>query len=142
MICGLFKIIVVAFACLLVFLAELSYKTEYYHASLCAAFIAVSVLSTFFAMKTKSNQLILYASMYLVGAIMYALMIYPATALCADYIYYEAALNFRLIIMLADSFIIGIGGISVIYRFYTMCRYGSDSDDIFDARVGIHKWAR
>ena len=142
MTCGLFKIIAVAFAFLLVFLAELSYYTEYYHASLCAAFVSVSVLSTFFAIKTKSNQLILYASIYLVGAVMYALMIHPATAFYADYIYYEAALNFRLIIILADSLIIGMGGIGVIYRFYTVCRYGSDSDDIFDARVGLYKWAR
>lgn len=142
MICGLFKIIAVAFAFLLVFLAELSYNTEYYHASLCAAFIAVSVLSTFFAIKTKSNQMILYATIYLVGAIIYALMIHPATAFYADYIYYEAPLNYRLLIILADSIIMSIGGISVIYSFYTMCRYGSDSDDIFDARVGLYKWAR
>lgn len=142
MICGLFKIIVVAFACLLVSLAELSYKTEYYHALLCAAFISVSVLSTFFAIKTRSNHLILYATIYLAGGIIYAFMINPSTAAFADWLYYDALVNYRLIIIISDSFIIGIGGISVIYRFYTMCRYGSDSDDIFDARMGLHKWAR
>lgn len=140
--CGLFKIIAVAFAYFSVFLAELSYNTEYYHAYLCAAFIAVSSLSTLLAVKTRSKLLIYYATIYLVGGILYALMVHPFTAYYADFMYYEAKLNFRLIIILADYLIIGIGGINVIYRFYTMRRYGSSSDDIFDARMGLYKWAR
>lgn len=140
--CGFLKIIVVALAFVFVKLAELSFHTEYYYAALSAAFVVTACLSTFFAIKTKSKCLVYYASIYIIGSILYALMLIPMLTASIDYLYYGAEVNFRLIIILADSFIIGTGGINVIHRLYTLRRYGSSSDDIFDARVGLHKWAR
>ncbi|ANJ65528.1 DUF4059 superfamily protein [Pseudoalteromonas virus vB_PspP-H6/1] len=140
--CGLLKIVVVALAFVFVKLAELSFHTEYYHAALSAAFVVTACFSTLFAIKTKSKHLVYYASIYIVGAILYALMLIPILAVSVDYVYYGAELNFGLIILLADSFIIGTGGINVIYRIYCLRRFGSSGDDIFDARMGLHKWAR
>lgn len=142
LLCGLAKIIVVALAFVFFKLAELSFHTEYYYAACCAAFIATACLATLFGMATKSNLLMIYSSIYIVGGLLYSLMMIPEIAMSIDHIYYDSKINFSLIITFADSFIIVTGGINVIYRFYTMCRYGSDSDDFFDARVGLHKWAR
>lgn len=139
---GILKIIVVAFAYLFTYIAELSFCTEYYYAASSAAFVVTACFSIFFAIKTRSNLLMLYASVYIVGAFLFSLMMVAEIAVLVDYIYYGAKVNFSIIITFADSFIISIGGISVIYRFYTLRRYGSDSDGIFDARLGLHKWAR
>lgn len=136
------KIFVVALAFLFTSLAELSFYSDYYYAASSAAFVVTACFSIYFAVKTKSKLLIYYASIYIVGSFLYALMLYSRLSLGVYGIIYEGALNFGLLVFLADLLIICVGGINVIYRFYTLCRYGSSSDDIFDARVGLHKWAR
>lgn len=73
---------------------------------------------------------------------MYAFMLNYSIAVSVYELIYNGDLNYSLLVMLADSFIIVSGGINVIYRLYTLRYHGSSGDDIFDARVGLHKWAR
>lgn len=136
------KIIVVALTFPLIYLAELSFNTEFYYAALSAAFVVIACLSIWFAVKTRSNLLMVYAMIYIIGAFLFALMMIPSLSFAVDYWFYGDGLNFGLIIHLADSFIMGTGGISVIYRLFVMRRFSSGGDDIFDARLGLHKWAR
>lgn len=142
MIEGILKIIVVALTYPLTKLAELSFYTEYYYAAQCAAMVFVAFLSILFGLTTKSRLLFAYAFVYIVGALTFALMMIPSFAFYCDYLFYESELNFSMIITLADCFIMITGGLNVIYRIYRLCRFGSSSDDIFDARLGLYKWAR
>lgn len=138
---NLLKIIAVAFAYSFVYIAELSFNSEYYHAALSAAFAATATLSTLFAIKSRSKLLLYYASIYIIGAFIYAMMLIPAIAYSAYWFFYEAKVNFSILILFADSLIMVTGGINVIYRLYNLRRHGSSSDDIFNARMGIRKWA-
>lgn len=138
MIGGILKIIVVALAFAFFEIAELSFHTEYYYAACSAAFLVTACFSIFFAMKTRSKLLIYYASIYIIGGLLYALMLIPTLTYAVDQFYYEYKVNYSLIIILADSFIMGVGGINVIYSIYTLRYHGGSGDDIFDARMGLH----
>lgn len=142
MIGDLLKIVVVALTFPLIALAELSFNTEYYHAVQCAVMISIACISVFAAIKTKSRLLLMYAAVYVSSGLIFALTLIPRLSYYCDYIFYESMVNFSLIIQFADCFIISIGGISVSYRIYCLRRFGSSGDDIFDARMGLYKWAR
>ena len=142
MIRGILKIFAVALAFPFTSLAELSFNNEYYYAAASAAFVATSCFSILFAVITKSKSLLIYASIYVVGAFMYAFMLNYSISVRLYDVIYDGFLNFSLLVIIADSFIMLTGGINVIYRLYTLRYHGGSSDDIFDARVGIHKWAR
>ena len=139
---GLLKIIAVALAFTFVKIAELSFHTDYYYAALSAAFVATACFSILFAVITKSKSLLIYASIYVVGAFLFAFMLNYDLSIPLYYFIYKDEVNFSLLVIIADSFTMLTGGIHVIYRLYTLRYHGSSSDDIFDARVGLHKWAR
>jgi hypothetical protein len=136
------KIIVVALTFPLVYLAELSFKSELYYAVQCAALTFIALISILLGIKAKSKALMAYALVYIIGGLSYALMIIPSLSFYCDLFLYGGVLNFSLIISMADCFILSIGGINVIYRIYCLRRFGSSGDDIFDARMGLYKWAR
>lgn len=142
MIRGILKIFAVALAFLFASLAELSFNNEYYYAAASAAFVATACFSILFAVLTKSKSLLIYASIYVVGAFLFAFMLNYGLSIPLYYFIYKGEANFSLLVIIADSFIMLTGGINVIYRLYTLRYHGSSSDDIFDARVGLHKWAR
>lgn len=139
---GLLKIIAVALAFTFVKIAELSFHTDYYYAALSAAFVATACFSILFAVITKSKSLLIYASIYVVGAFLFAFMLNYDLSIPLYYFIYKDEVNFSLLVIIADSFIMLTGGINVIYRLYTLRYHGGSGDDIFDARVGLHKWAR
>ncbi|MEO9497718.1 MAG: hypothetical protein ABJG42_24805 [Vibrio splendidus] len=136
------KIIAVAFAFLLINLAELSFESELYYAVQCAALSSIALISIFLGAKTKSKILMMYALVYIIGGLSFALMLIPSLSFYCDLFLYGGTLNFSLIISVADCFIITTGGINAIFRFYCLRRFGSSGDDFFDARMGLYKWAR
>lgn len=136
---GILKIFAVALSFLFVYIAELSFNSEYYHAASSAAFVASACFSILFAVITKSRSLLIYASVYVVGAFFYALMLLNRPEVYTVYnLMYEQKLNYSLLVIVADLLIIGLGGINVIYRFYTLRYHGGSSNDLFDARMGLH----
>lgn len=142
MIGGLLKIIVVALTFPLAYVAELSYSSDYYDANSALVDCVVAILAVAFAIQSKSNSLLLYATVYICSAILYSLFYIPSAQSMCYYLYYEADLNFSMIITFSDCLIMFIGGINVFYRLYTLRRDDSGSDDIFNARLGVHKWAK
>lgn len=139
MIRGILKIFAVALSFLFVHLAELSFHSEYYHAASSAAFVASACFSTLFAVITKSRSLLIYASVYVVGSFFYAFMLLNRPEVYVAYdLMYGHKLNYSLLVIIADLIIMGLGGINVIYRFYTLRYHGGSSDNIFDARMGLH----
>jgi hypothetical protein len=134
---GLFKIIAVALAFLLTHLANLSFNTEYYYAISSMAYCSIALFSISFAMLTRSNSLLVYATIYVIASIMYALLYIPSAATGVDYFFYQSKVNFSMIISISDLSIIVIGGFNVIYRIYTLIRGNSSSDSFFDARMGL-----
>ena len=137
MIRGLFKIIAVAIAFLLTHFANLSFNTEYYYAMQSMALCSIALFSISFAMLTRSNSLLAYATIYITASIMYALLYIPSAATGVDYFFYQSKVNFSMIISISDLSIIVIGGFNVIYRIYTLIRGDNSSDSFFDARMGL-----
>ncbi|MGB3724822.1 MAG: hypothetical protein WA981_03570 [Glaciecola sp.] len=142
MIGGLLKIIVVALTFPLAYVAELSYLSDYYYANSALVDCVVAILAVAFAIQSKSNSLLCYATVYIISAALYSLFYMPSAQSACYYLYYEADLNFSMIITFSDCLIMFIGGINVFYRLYTLRRDDSGSDDIFNARLGVHKWAK
>ena len=141
MIGGLLKIIVVALTFLFAYIAELSYLSTYYYANSALVDCITALLAVAVAVTTRSNIMLLYALVYIISAALYSLFYIPSAQATCYYLFYEAKLNFSMIITFADCFIIITGGINVLYRLYTLRRDDSGSDDMFDARMGLHQWA-
>ena len=142
MIGGLLKIIVVALTFIFAYIAELSYLSSYYYANSALVDCITAILAVSVAVYSRSNIMLFYASVYIISAILYSLFYVPSAQAVCYYLFYEADLNFSMIITFADCLIITIGGINVFYRLYTLRRDDCGSDDIFDARLGLHKWAK
>lgn len=141
MIGGLLKIIVVASTFLFVYIAELSYSSNYYYANGAIADCITAMLAISVAIFSRSNIMLFYALVYIISASLHAFFYMPSAREVCYYLFYEAELNFSMIITFADCLIITIGGINAFYRLYTLRRDDCSSDDMFDARVGLHQWA-
>ena len=141
MIGGLLKIIVVALTFVFAYIAELSYSSTYYYANSALVDCITAMLAVGVAIYSRSNIMLFYALVYIISASLYSLFYVPSAQAVCYYLFYESELNFSMIITFADCLIITIGGINVFYRLYTLRRDDCSSDDMFDARVGLHQWA-
>lgn len=139
---ALLKIIAVALAYFITHVASLSFNSEYYYAITSMALCSISLISISFSFIIRSKLLVVYATIYTIAAIMYALLYIPAIALQVDYYFYESIVNFSMIINIADFAIIAAEGIDAIYRIYNMRVGNRSNDSFFDACMGLRQWQR
>lgn len=139
---GLTQLLVVCLAFFAVCLAELTYLSNLYFAACAMAFGLVVIAAVIFGVLVKSRLLMLYGAICFVGAVLNTLMFASSMGMGAggwlEYAYWDAPINYCLLIELTEYCIIINGGIDVIYRFLLMRSHAGNGGYHFDARVGLH----
>lgn len=138
MISGLSKFLAVALSYAVLWIAELAFTSNHYYFAVAMSFSVMTLFTTIFAVLIKSKQLWFYAALHFISVIFHLLMTTRAGFNAVDYLYYGAALNFGLIVLFYEAFIIVSGGIDVYRSFVGRADNAAASDDRFDARMGVY----
>ena len=146
MIAGFAKAALVGLAHFLVWLVELAFNSDYYYACMATALTFLVVLSVVMGVILKSRLLMTYATVCFVGIGFNALLfltVYPANLTLGawsllEWLYWDATINYCLILELLEFAIIVRGGIDVIYSFLLMRGHAGNSSYHIDARLGVY----